>query len=202
MSQSTNDAPQFIDIFAGAGGLSLGLMNAGWKGMFAIEKSPMAFATLHHNLIVNPRSQNFEWVHWLPQSPMSVEELIENYDAYLPSLKGIPLIAGGPPCQGFSFSGRRQISDERNRLFEVYLKLVSYLQPKMLLIENVRGFASPFKSNNLDDCHSQADEELFNASEELQQRLTTLKYKYFVRRSIMARDYGVPQLRPSTSPQR
>lgn len=40
------NAPQFIDVFSGAGGLSLGLMKAGWRGLFAIEKSPMAFQTL------------------------------------------------------------------------------------------------------------------------------------------------------------
>jgi DNA (cytosine-5)-methyltransferase 1 len=46
-----NPTPQFIDLFAGCGGLSLGLMEAGWTGLFAIEKSPMAFKTLKHNLI-------------------------------------------------------------------------------------------------------------------------------------------------------
>ena len=47
----------YIDLFAGAGGLSLGLHNAGWKGLFAIEKSPDAFKTLKYNLINNKKSE-------------------------------------------------------------------------------------------------------------------------------------------------
>ena len=50
----------YIDIFAGCGGLSLGLHNAGWKGLFAIEKSPQAFNTLYHNLI--EKKKHFDWV--------------------------------------------------------------------------------------------------------------------------------------------
>ena len=52
----------YIDLFAGCGGLSLGLHNAGWKGLFAIEKSPDAFATLKFNLIDNKK--HFDWPTW------------------------------------------------------------------------------------------------------------------------------------------
>lgn len=56
----------YIDIFAGCGGLSLGLHNAGWKGLFAIEKSKDAFETLKYNLI--DTTQHFGWNEWLPQT--------------------------------------------------------------------------------------------------------------------------------------
>ncbi len=52
----TNNGFLFVDLFAGCGGLSLGLLNAGWKGYFAVEKSPDAFSTLKHNLIKNGSS--------------------------------------------------------------------------------------------------------------------------------------------------
>ena len=54
----------YIDLFAGCGGLSLGLYNAGWKGLFAIEKSPQAFKTLEFNLI--EKTNHFLWPKWLP----------------------------------------------------------------------------------------------------------------------------------------
>ena len=53
-----------IDLFAGCGGLSLGLYQAGWNGIFAVEKNPNAFETLNYNLI--ERKQHFAWPEWLP----------------------------------------------------------------------------------------------------------------------------------------
>jgi DNA (cytosine-5)-methyltransferase 1 len=60
MSEDTN---YYIDLFAGCGGLSLGLHNAGWKGLFAIEKNADAFKTLEYNLITT--KNHFEWPSWL-----------------------------------------------------------------------------------------------------------------------------------------
>lgn len=56
--------PTYIDLFAGCGGISLGLYLAGWKGLFAIEKSHMAFKTLQFNLI--DKGSHFDWPDWLP----------------------------------------------------------------------------------------------------------------------------------------
>ncbi len=109
----------YIDLFAGCGGLSLGLYNSGlWKGEFAIEKSPDAFETLEHNLIKH--KTHFNWPDWLPQSNHDIYEVIKNYPEELKSLRGkIDMVAGGPPCQGFSTAGRRQENDTRNKLIEV-----------------------------------------------------------------------------------
>jgi DNA (cytosine-5)-methyltransferase 1 len=57
--------PLFIDAFAGCGGLSLGLLRAGWHGVFAIEKDKFAFATLKKNLIDPGSRHRFEWPTWL-----------------------------------------------------------------------------------------------------------------------------------------
>lgn len=58
----------YIDLFSGCGGLALGLHKAGWKGLFAVEKSADAFATLKYNLI--DKSSNFDWPNWLPKKIM------------------------------------------------------------------------------------------------------------------------------------
>ena len=142
----------FIDLFAGCGGLSLGLKNAGWQGLFAIEKTPDAFETLEHNLIKKDVVSGFKWPDWLPCRHMTTSELIAGYSLKLKKLRGrIDLIAGGPPCQGFSFAGRRNPNDPRNRLTEEYIHIVGLVRPKFLLIENVKGFTTAFNQNGSDN---------------------------------------------------
>lgn len=138
----------FIDLFAGCGGLSLGLINSGWKGVFAVEKTPDAFNTLRHNLI-NGQLNGFDWPDWLPCNEMTTADLLSEHKSQLLSMRGsIDLIAGGPPCQGFSFAGRRNPSDPRNTLTEEYIELVNIIRPKYLLLENVKGFKTAFKDTN------------------------------------------------------
>lgn len=97
----------YIDIFAGCGGLSLGLHNAGWEGLFAIEKSKDAFATLKYNLI--EKRKHFCWNEWLPQKEHDINEVIRVYKKELEELAGkVNLVVGGPPCQGFSMAGQRK----------------------------------------------------------------------------------------------
>src|SRR3954464_10532702 len=132
--------PVFIDAFAGCGGLSLGLMQAGMKGLFAIEKDEFAFQTLRDNLIKARSRFRFAWPSWLPKEATSIEALIETHRSELVKLRGkVDVLAGGPPCQGFSTAGRRRMNDPRNRLFKSYVELVTLVQPKVVLMENVRG---------------------------------------------------------------
>lgn len=136
----------YIDLFAGCGGLSLGLHNAGWKGLFAIEKNPDAFSTLKHNLIDNKK--HFDWPSWLPVLPLEIDKVLEDYKEQLINLKGtVDLVAGGPPCQGFSTAGRRKEGDVRNGLVRSYLKFIMYTRPKVIFFENVKGFTLEFKKN-------------------------------------------------------
>ena len=135
---------RYIDIFAGCGGLSLGLHKAGWKGVFAIEKNKMAFATLEHNLIDNKK--HFDWPSWLPIGAHDIDEVLKNHKGDLGKLKGnINLVAGGPPCQGFSFAGRRNEDDDRNKLVDSYISFIELIKPKILFFENVKGFTVGFK---------------------------------------------------------
>lgn len=139
----------YIDLFAGCGGLSLGLYNSGfWKGEFAIEKSPDAFETLQYNLI--EKKNHFDWPDWLPKQNHDINEVIKNHKDNLKSLRGkIDLVAGGPPCQGFSTAGRRIEGDSRNELIKSYIKFIRLVQPKVIFFENVKGFTQKFDKNKI-----------------------------------------------------
>jgi len=132
-----------IDLFAGCGGLSLGLYQSGWKGLFAIEKNPCAFETLKYNLIDG--KHHFDWPEWLSVQPHDINEVIKNHKADLRALRGkVDLVAGGPPCQGFSLAGRRVECDVRNQLVFSYIEFIQLVRPKLLLFENVKGFTCAF----------------------------------------------------------
>lgn len=132
-----------IDLFAGCGGLSLGLYQAGWKGVFAVEKNKCAFETLSYNLIEGQK--HFVWPKWLPKEPLDIIKVNEEFSDELRSLRGsIDLVAGGPPCQGFSMAGKRVKDDLRNQLVFSYIDFIDMVRPKMLLFENVKGFTYAF----------------------------------------------------------
>lgn len=132
-----------IDLFAGCGGLSLGLYQAGWSGVFAVEKNKCAFETLKHNLI--DKKHHFNWPEWLPQEPTDIVELLKQHEDELKSLRGkIDLVAGGPPCQGFSMAGKRMENDQRNKLVFSYISFIRLVKPRLLLFENVKGFTYSF----------------------------------------------------------
>lgn len=176
--------PIVIDLFAGCGGLSLGLHNAGWQGLFAVEKSPDAFMTLKYNLIDN--IHHFNWPKWLPKQALEINTVIKDYTEQLKTLKGtVDLIAGGPPCQGFSMAGRRNEDDHRNQLVLSYIKFVKLIQPKILFFENVKGFTLEFKKNK--------DKGKIYASF-VERALDKAGY-YVQGKLVNFGDYGIPQKR-------
>ena len=176
----------FVDVFAGCGGLSLGLKQAGWNGLFAIEKNADAFETLDHNFRDGARF-GYQWPEAIERKPWDIAELIEQKGAALQAIAHrVDLMAGGPPCQGFSHAGRRRADDPRNRLFEDYLRLVDILRPKMVLIENVRGFKSDFGDAG--------SGEIKNFAATL---IDHLGHQYDITSKILiASHFGVPQVRP------
>lgn len=122
-----------IDLFAGAGGLSEGLSQAGFHSLFANEVVPVYASTYARNHI----------------GSKVVTDDIRSLDAdkireTLGLIKGeLSLLAGGPPCQGFSINAPvRSKEDHRNHLFKDYLRFVSAFMPKVVLIENVPGLVS------------------------------------------------------------
>jgi DNA (cytosine-5)-methyltransferase 1 len=183
---------RFIDLCAGCGGLSLGLLHAGWRGLFAIERDSSAFESLSFNLL-QTQSTKFDWPKWLPQQAMSIESLLSRYEADLEKLRGqVDLLAGGPPCQGFSTFGLRRAHDPRNQVFRQYLKLVGIVQPRIVLMENVRGITYRFHTPANDD-EAKKDKSIVYADIIKE----ALHDEYIVWSTVLhAKDYAVPQTRP------
>lgn len=175
--------PKCIDLFSGCGGLSLGLGAAGFTTEFGVEAHRDAFATYEANLLNRPATEH-RWPNWLEKRAWKAEELLANHRQELSNLQGeIDLIAGGPPCQGFSMNGLRRPDDPRSRMVEVYLEYVEVIRPKLVLIENVQGFRSMRHRTG------------GTYSEYTAQRLDELGYQTWSE-VIKASDWGVPQKRP------
>jgi DNA (cytosine-5)-methyltransferase 1 len=190
-------APTFLDLFAGCGGLSLGLMRAGWHGLFAVEKDSFAFETLQTNLIDGEHDHRYDWPSWLPKAPANVGNILKHHEKHLVALKGkVDLIAGGPPCQGFSLAGRRKRSDHRNQAIRHYFGVVKLIMPRLLLIENVRGIAVEFGKKRRDRENRRRIGRPAKAfSVRIQEELEEIGYHVFPK-IIKAMDFGVPQFRP------
>lgn len=156
-----------LDLFCGAGGLSLGFQNAGFSIYGGVEFD--SAASLTH--IKNFNTQ----YHFTGDITEVRDETIEN------DLMEIDVIIGGPPCQGFSSANRylKEEDDPRNKLFFEYLRFVNIIQPKVFVIENVPGILTR------DDGYAK------NKILEL-----TESYGYNVEvRVLSSEKYGVPEIR-------
>lgn len=166
----TLDALRCIDLFAGAGGLSEGLREAGFHAMYANEVQPIYAATYAKN---HPEA-NVDARDIRDVDPQLVrEELGLNRGE-------LDLVAGGPPCQGFSINApSRSAADDRNHLFRDFLRFVAEFKPLAVLIENVPGLVSFGEGETLTAILESLDE---------------LGYTSDVR-ILYAPHYGVPQTR-------
>lgn len=157
-----------VDLFAGCGGLSLGLEQAGFTPWFVNEIMP-AFCTTYK------RNHNLPDSHYYVGD---INELNKQLDDYKELLTDITLVCGGPPCQGFSMANRQRIIDDpRNNLYKAYLFFLSKIRPKFFIMENVKGM-----SNKIKEIEENFKEYL---GEEY-------KFDYAL---LKAQDYGVPQNR-------
>lgn len=173
----------YIDIFAGCGGLSTGLLNAGWTGIFAIEKNADAFSTFKHNLI--DHQEHFLWPSWLPIQECDINELLKKHTDDLSALQGkVTLVAGGPPCQGFSMAGKRDGNDQRNKLVKSYIKFIKLVLPEAIIFENVHGFTVNFKGKKGTKQYSSY----------VERALKRMGYKT-MHQIVNMSEYGVPQNR-------
>ena len=158
-----------IDLFCGCGGFSKGFEEAGFNIRFGIDMWNDAIVTYKRNF---PKA-------------VALNEDITKIDGQtildMTGLKAenVDVIIGGPPCQGFSVSGKRMIDDERNKLYKSFVQVVSEIQPKVFVMENVPGLVR-----------------LFNGSvaEQVREDFTTIGYR--VQMKILSSDnFGVPQQR-------
>jgi DNA (cytosine-5)-methyltransferase 1 len=128
-SRTTKRRPVGIDLFAGAGGLSLGFEQAGFDIAAAVEIDPIHCATHEYNF---------------PNTTAICASVVNMTGAEIRRRANlgdadIDVVFGGAPCQGFSMIGKRAFDDPRNQLVFHYVRLVSELQPKYFVFENVRG---------------------------------------------------------------
>lgn len=156
----------FIDLFAGCGGLSLGFEMAGYHSLLAIDFWQDALTTYSYNR----KNANTLCADLALLDPLHIKETLGS---------DVDVIIGGPPCQGFSIAGKRIVNDERNRLYKSFVNFVKIMKPKAFVMENVPNILSIgggiVKDSILQD---------FNALG------YTVNYKV-----LMASDYGVPQNR-------
>jgi DNA (cytosine-5)-methyltransferase 1 len=174
----------YVDLFAGAGGLSLGFGNAGFELEFANDIAKEAVDTFRHNLKTTHENLNqnrlihgdiielYEHLGTSKVENMSLGHITVETDkeinlrkkapaikddrdikSVLADIDSVDVLAGGPPCQGFSMIGRSKrasaeermrgfVDDPRNQLFRYFLKFAEKLSPKIVLIENVKGLGS------------------------------------------------------------
>ncbi len=160
-----------VDLFAGAGGLSLGFHWAGWKSLVASDIDEHAMKTfvrnIHPNVVVGDvREEDIR---------NRIVELAASGDSRVPKV-----LVGGPPCQGFSTAGnRRSEADERNLLFNDYCRIVEAVDPDAFLFENVTGLINM---------------ESGRVFERVSQALRSVAREIVVWR-VSAEEYGVPQRR-------
>ena len=186
---------KFIDLFAGCGGFSLGLSLAGLEGQFAIERDAMAFKTFAANFLGDRDAPipKFAWPPWLAPQAWSIDELLDTHHADLADLASqVDVLAGGPPCQGFSFAGKRQASDPRNQLFEKYVQVVDAIKPRALVLENVPGMRVAHSTQDRPGKGRTKGAESYY--DKLRERLDAIGYEV-QGRVLDASRYGVPQRR-------
>ncbi len=160
---------KIIDLFSGAGGFGLGAKRAGFDIAGSIEIDPQAISVHKTNF---PKSPLWE----KDISILSGSEMLRNFDLKVGEVDGI---IGGPPCQGFSLMGHRDICDPRNHLFTRFFEIVNDARPKFFLAENVLGILSSKNSQIVEQAQSK------------------LKNKYEVLDPIrlVATKFGVPTTR-------
>lgn len=133
-------AYKYIDLFCGAGGLSLGFDKAGFKNVFAVEFNP-DFAKTY--------AENFKTHKLIVEDIKNITNT--NIDDLLAG-EEVDVIIGGPPCQGFSIAGnigRTFIEDDRNKLFKEFVRFVAHVKPKIFVMENVAAMATHLKGKTI-----------------------------------------------------
>lgn len=157
-----------VDLFAGCGGLSTGMEQAGFTPWFVNEIVPTFCNTYKCN-------------HKLPDSHYyvgDINQLNKDIAKFQDILSDISIVCGGPPCQGFSTANRQRIIDDpRNNLYKAYLQFLNVVRPKFFVMENVRGMANKIEEIKQNFREYLGEEYQFDAA------------------VLQAQDFGVPQNR-------
>jgi len=142
-TQSEQRRPVAVDLFAGAGGFSLGIEQAGFDVLVAVEHDPIHAATYVFNFpLTTVLCSNASTLTGSVIRKAAYRAYASHHPEAEQDWNGqIDLVFGGPPCQGFSIIGKRLLNDERNSLIFHFYRLVKELSPRYFVMENVPGMA-------------------------------------------------------------
>jgi DNA (cytosine-5)-methyltransferase 1 len=190
-----------IDLFAGCGGLSLGLEMAGFETVFVNELHPDAMQTFLINRPYSNLSQTENHVNDIFSLTRNPKDLAA-FKARMQQEHGeIDLVCGGPPCQGYSGIGHRRtfkLNKEEiptNHLYREMAKVVQAIAPKIFLFENVRGLLNSKWTSEGENGEIWKD--VRHSFEKIIVKIDGVSYKYNIGwQLVFAKDYGVPQNRP------
>jgi len=160
---------RFVDLFCGAGGMTQGLLQAGFQPVASVEINPIASAT---------HIKNFPDCHHFCDDIKNLNS--QKLLAQIGSSE-VHLVVGGPPCQGFSVAGKRDPNDPRNRLFREFVRIVSEIRPWYVVMENVPGILTIQKGA--------VKQAICEAFEEI-------GYPHVSVAVLESAAYGIPQIRP------
>ena len=190
-----------IDLFAGCGGLSLGLEMAGFETVFVNELHPDAMQTFLINRPNSNLSQKENNVHNILSLTKNPKNLAAFKARILKEHGEIDLVCGGPPCQGYSGIGHRRTFNlnkediPTNHLYREMAKVVKAIAPKIFLFENVRGLLN--SKWTPDGENGEIWKDVRNTFEKITLKINGKSYKYNIGwQLVFAKDYGVPQNRP------
>lgn len=158
---------KIIDLFCGCGGMSRGFEMAGFEPVVAIDLWTDAIKTYNHNCPTDVGMC------------MDIHDLTKELIKSKADLSDVVGIIGGPPCQGFSTVGKREIDDPRNQLYLEYCRIVKEVSPEFFVIENVKGLLTLNKGAVRDD---------------IEKRFSEMGY-HVTYKVLNAADYGIPQNR-------
>lgn len=159
-----------LDLFSGAGGMSRGFLDAGYNVVLGVDFDDMALKTFKNN---HGDAEAMKLDLFNHDNIKYIEEFLKKKNVE------IDVLVGGPPCQGFSLAGPRNVNDERNSLYTAMVKVAKKLKPKVVVLENVPGLLRLYDGQG---------------AKRIIEDFTDLGYK--IKAEILyAPDFGVPQMR-------
>lgn len=169
----TSGKPNFVDFFSGAGGLSHGFTDAGYRVVFANDFEEVCVRTYKYNHPELPSEKVLE---------ADIRTIVDNIDNYIK--EDVDIVVGGPPCQGFSSANKQRIIDDpRNELYKYFIKAIKKILPKFVVMENVHGMLT---------VANQVVEDYENICEKRSGKTYSYKVSYKLLNSV---DFSVAQAR-------
>lgn len=188
-----------IDLFCGAGGMSEGILQAGFQILFSSdinESVEKTYVNRHEQLGLHQGIQTYH--HRGDINDLTghiIREKISNLKIFEgKKVPKIDVIFGGPPCQGFSRAGRRNCDDPRNMLFREYLRVVDEVKPNYVVLENVVGM-SDTRLNGFVGVTGVYYEDKLTVPEILKREFELIGYRMLKPKVLNAAEFGVPQRR-------